>query len=606
MECPIFGIDLGTTCSAIALVEAGTPRILSIDGRELVPSVVWYPSDGHPVVGRGALGRLPTDPHQTIRAFKRHMGTGHRWRLRGRQVTPAQVGAAILRHLVVGAQRLVGCRPRRVVITVPAWFNHAQRADTMAAGEQAGLQVVRLINEPTAAALAHAHGQDMHRRALVYDLGGGTFDVSLIQQEGLRVRVLSSHGDTRLGGDDFDEALARFVLERVAQEDSALARAIQDDKAASIRLRLAAEEAKVALSAEVEARLRVPFIVDIRGPRHLDVALRRRELEQRIHGALQGTLRSVERVLQDAGCGIDDVDDLLLVGGSTRIPRVWNMLREALGLEGDASIPVDRAVVLGAAIQAAILDGQPIEGILVDVAPYSLSVGVVRRTLESLSPHFVCRVITPRNAPLPALHSETFRTGHPSQQTVKIPVFQGSAVHPADNAMLGFIELRDLPPAPGGQPHRPISVQFRHNLDGMVSIRVSDDLSGRTVGGNVAADGYTSDALRQELQRDMARYGYLEGEGVEDPLPEGALQVPPGAPGQDEVGQGQDEAIWRSCFQQVLGQASALRLRQGPHAAPLLRLARQGIQALDAGDGRRAGQRYAALQDLLLTLGLEL
>ncbi|MEW6071466.1 MAG: Hsp70 family protein [Planctomycetota bacterium] len=609
-ETPTFGIDLGTTCSAIALVQNGHPRLLLIDGEDLVPSVVSWPPGGEPLVGIPALNRLALDPERTVRSAKRHMGTDRRWTIDGRVISAPEVSARILERLARGAAEATGRRVRRVVITVPAWFTHGQRADTMRAAEIAGLEVARLINEPTAAALAHAHRQDLRRRALVYDLGGGTFDASLVEQDGAVVEVRASRGDTRLGGDDLDQALAEIVLARLAEEDPALRAAIAGSIPAQTRLLLAVQATKHELSATLRARVRVPFLLDLGGEaRHLEAELERAELEEAARPLLERTLRCVEEVLADGGMRAAELDELLLVGGSTRIPLVWSLLRERTGLEGNAAVPPERAVALGAAIQAAIVDGSRVDGVLVDVAPYSISVAALAH-LGDGGHCMTCRVLTPRNSPLPARHTEVFSTTHPVQDTVLIPVLQGSDPNPLRNAALGEIELRGLPPAPPPRTSRPISVEFRHDLDGMVSIRVTDELSGRTADGRVAAGGVEVAGLREKLRRELETEGILPGDGRDpDPFLEreerAGRSERPAVPAPllaDPASGDLEEA--RHAFATVLEREAELARSHSAHACALAELAAEGRDALARGEAAAALARYDELSDRLFELGI--
>jgi len=615
---PIFGIDLGTTCSAIGWVQDGRPVILPVGGEDLLPSVVCFSEDAEVLVGRPALNRLALEPERCIRSAKRQMGSNLRWAIDGRSLGPSEVSAIILRELAEGAHKATGREIKKVVITVPAWFTQAQRADTRRAGAEAGLEVLRLINEPTAAALAHAHGRDLQRKALVYDLGGGTFDVSLVHQDGPVVEVLASHGDSLLGGDDFDRLLLDHVLERIGEDDATLRRAVEDSRAARTRLLTAVEQVKVQLSSETHAQLRAPFLLEHGGePRHIDMSLERRELEALIQPLVERTLASVDRVLIDGRLEPAQVDELLLVGGSTRIPLVWERLRRRYGLEGSAAIPPERAVVLGAAIQAAIAGGSRVDGVLVDVAPFSLSVGAVTQLSPMGSPHFVCRVVTPRNAPLPSRHTERFYTMHGHQRALEIPVFQGGHANPLANIALGEIDMRNIPPAPEGSDDKPIDVEFRHDLDGMVDIRVIDVLEGIEVAGRLAVDGEQVERLREKTEQMLRSSSFTPGDGGDDdpwnPAPmdrqlEPLASLP--APGDDggaaelPEADGPDES--RTLFQAILRRRRTLKGKHAAVADQLLADAREGLELLDAGDDDRALALYEALADQLFDLGLYL
>lgn len=506
---PCFGIDLGTTTSAIGWIVGGQPALIPVDGEILVPSVVCWPPAGPVLVGRAAVHAEARHPDRTLRSVKRRLATEATWTFDGRTVTPTDTSAAILRHLADGAEAAVGVRPRRVVITVPAWFTQDQRAETRRAGELAGLDVVRLLNEPTAAALAHAHGQEVRRSVLVYDLGGGTFDVSLVDQDGPVLEVRASHGDVALGGDDVDHALRAIVL--AAQEPSVAAR-IDADPAASRRLNEACEDAKRALVSAAECTVRLPFLLD--GSLHVEHTLRREDLEEVVLPLFARTTVAVDQVLTDAHRRPDQIDGLLLVGGSTHLPLIWAGLHKRYGLEGDARVPVQHAVALGAAVQAGLYDGAAVGQILVDVAPYSLSLGLAAGGVPGFPTHFVCEVVTPRNAALPARHTYLCRTGHPTQERLRFPVFQGSHPDPRRNVLIGEIEVNDLPPAPHDQLSRPIAVEFRHDLDGTVQIVVTDQLTGRTERGAVAADTTERDSLRARWEAWAVEHELVYG----DPL----------------------------------------------------------------------------------------
>ena len=612
MSTPTFGIDLGTTCSSIGLVLNGTPTLLAVEeGEVLLPSVVSFPPEGAPIVGRPALNRLGLDPDRTIRSAKRDMGTDHRWTIGDREIGPEDVATLVLRRLCDGAVAAGQPRPERVVITVPAWFPQPARTATRRAGEAAGLEVVRLVNEPTAAALAHAHGQALERRALVYDLGGGTFDVSLVDQHGLLTEVLASHGDTRLGGDDIDDALLELIIDRVADAgDDDLALLLEENPSARERARRAVEEAKIQLSSEVDTTVRAPFVGESKGtPHHLEVPLSRADLAEVATPLLRKTLRSVQRVIEDAGIDVSEVDELLLVGGMSRTPQVFAALFDELGLEGSSAIAPDRAVGLGAAIQAAILDGSRVDGMLVDVAPYSLSVGVASGPAPGLLTNFICRVVTPRNSPLPARHTEVFHTVGPHQRTVTIPVLQGAHPDPRRNLVLGRIELNGLPDAPAGRRDRPVTVEFRHDLDGLVQIEVRDQLSGRSSQARVAADGDDVAELRDLLLQEIGDLQPGWGEPLSDEAPaeppssaarndsSAAAEVPP-APS--------DTADMEQAFARLLADRGSIADVPADDAASLMRLAREGIAQLAGGDVDAARARHDDLSDLLFELGVYL
>ena len=621
---PTVGIDLGTTCSAIAAVSGGTPKILKIDGELLMPSVVSFPENGAPLVGRPAVNREPLDPERTIRSAKRLMGSDHRWVFGELTVRPHEVAARVLERLCEAATTALGARPQRAVITVPAWFTQPQRAATRAAGELAGLEVARIINEPTAAALAHAHGHDLQRRALVYDFGGGTFDCSLIEQSGDLVEVKASHGDTSLGGDDLDAALVDLVLRRIGASDPALRAAIEGSVPAQRKLRAEVETAKIELSSALKAELKIPFLLDLDGEaRHLEMTLDREELETLAEPLIERTIVSIEHVLRDSNFDASAIDELLLVGGSSRIPRVWERARERFGLEGSAAIPPDQAVVLGAAIQAAIVDGREVSDVLVDVAPYSLSVtAVIELGASRIPTHMISEVITPRNTPLPSRHSKQFFTLTDRQSSATFMILQGSDPNPLRNTLLGNATLEGIPPAPEGSSRRPISVEFRHNLDGMVEVAVIDVLSGKRQSAQIAADGDEEAKFREELLDELRKEALIPG-APSDPDPWCEFDAVAGADDDDldiilaaaanEAGPSLASAATsldieacRATFDSILGSSERL-LREVPEdALALATTARDGKEALERSDVERAAAIWDDLSDRMFELGVYL
>jgi molecular chaperone DnaK len=655
-QTPCFGIDLGTSCSTIGWVRDGRPALIPIDGLSLLPSVVSFPPDQAPLVGLPALNSLPLYPTQTILSSKRKMGSDHIYDLGHRTTTPVEVASLILKRLADAAEEATGTRPQRVVITVPAWFTQAQRADTRSAGAQAGLEVVRIINEPTAASLAHAHGRDLKRRVLVYDLGGGTFDVSLVEQDGSIIEVKASHGDTELGGDDVDRGLVDLIMDRLLHQDRPLHDAIQASPSSKVMLQLAVEKCKIELSQTLKSTLAIPFVARTPSgdPLHLEMPLRREDLDQIADEIIERTLKSVDQVLEDAKLQAEQVDELLLVGGSTLLPQVWRRLYDNYRLEGSHAIPPQLAVGLGAAIQAAIVDGSRTDGLLIDVAPYALSVGVSTGYGEVT--HFVSQVLTPRNATLPSRHTEVFSTLSPTQDELSLPVFQGSDPDPRKNVFLGEICMEGLEPAPRGYRQRPISVEFRHDLNGMVDIVVTDELSGRAVSGRVAADGaqqaeqraawlsslfedgeviFGDDTMpswgdigedeatvqaRQaafeaaedadELDDEDGADGDDAGEGAGDDAADSAGAD--GADGGAQAASGSSPEVRseledaRQLFDRVLEARQQLLSQHPRQAAQLESLARSGLVALEVGDANLAMEHFDTLSDDMFNLGLYL
>ena len=595
---PCFGIDLGTTTAAIGWIRDGQPELIPVDGEVLMPSVVAWPSEGGVLVGRPALNHYTLEPLRTVRSAKRRMGTDHVFTVGELQVTPAEVAALVLGRLLDAAEAETGARPTRAVITVPAWFTQAQRADTRRAGEAAGLNVERIINEPTAAALAHAHGQDVQRTVLVYDFGGGTFDVSLVRQDGPVVEVQASQGDSQLGGDDVDTRLTGWILDRIGELEPRVLGLIEDDDTSLARIRAAAEKAKIALATSARAVLRMPFMVELDGePWHLELTVPREELEELALPLMKRTFDLVAEVLRAADTKPADVDDLLFVGGSTGLPQLWTLLRRRFGLEGNARIPPQLAVALGATIQAAIVDGSRVHGVLVDVAPFALSIGVASGGIPGYPTHFTCSVITPRNSQLPSRHTHLLRTADPLQTRIRIPVYQGSDPDPRNNTILGEIVLEDIPPALEGELSRPVAIGFRHDLDGMVEIVITDQLTERTVRGQLAADGADQTRLRETWEAHATRFDLKFGEG-------GPVGEPPSA-GPDPALAGK-LAEARGTFEAVIGGLETLEVDDAEARARIEDLARKGQLAAGMGEVDRAVALHDELQDLMFEHGVYL
>jgi molecular chaperone DnaK len=407
---PIVGIDLGTTFSAVAVVNEGLPRILPKGNERIIPSVVGYSATGEWLVGTPARNQLVYMPENTVRSIKRKMGSQETVTLAGRALAPQEVSAFVLRELKRVAEDHLGEPVGRVVITVPAYFSEAQRQATKDAGRIAGLIVERIINEPTAAALAYGLNRDEDQLVLVYDLGGGTFDVSLVELAGGVIEVRASHGNTQLGGDDFDQRLAERLLMDFEQEHNL---DLRGDKTALARVNRAAEDAKIHLSNHPFAWLREEYLAEKRGvPLHLEKEISCDEFIALIDDLLQKTRISIDRVLKDAGLIASDLDKVLLVGGSTRIPAVWELVAEHTGLEPRSEINPDEAVALGAAVQAAIIAGLPVDAVLVDVTSHSLGIEVAQiRRGEIIPDRYKAQHCHPHNCRGCVLHGLS-RSGH--------------------------------------------------------------------------------------------------------------------------------------------------------------------------------------------------
>ncbi|MBI3974061.1 MAG: Hsp70 family protein [Chloroflexi bacterium] len=469
----IVGIDLGTTYSLVAAVIDERPTVLSHNGEKLLPSVVGFGPAGELLVGTPARNQLAVAPERTVKSIKRRMGNPEPVQLGNRSYTPPEISAFILRELKRRAEAVLGEPITRAVITLPARFTDAQRQATRDAGEIAGFEVARIINEPTAAALAYGLDRAGSDHALAYDLGGGTFDVSAVELSDGIVEVRASHGNPNLGGDDFDTMLAQQLAKRVEERHKVNP---MDDRRAAARLLQAAERAKIALSDAPYATVREEHL--LRGV-NLEMEVSREELEDLIRESVRQTLQAVDRALADAGWRLRDVDDVLLVGGSTRIPLVRHLVAQHLGQTPRAEIHPDEAVALGAAVQAAIVAGEPIEAVLVDVAPYSLGIRAVRfdGITASVDDKFFS-VVIPRNTTIPSSKSEHYYTLTPAQDKVEIEVYQGEARTVDQNTSLGKFMFENISPNPSGG-EREVLVTFDYDVDGIVHVTARDRHSDR-------------------------------------------------------------------------------------------------------------------------------
>lgn len=472
------GIDLGTTNSEVAIVENGQARVLpGEDGELMLPSCVGFSDTGQLLVGREALRQYAAAPERTVRSIKRWMGTDHKTTLpvggtaaeETRDYLPQEISAIILRALKQRAERALGEEVGQAVITVPAYFTDAQRQATKMAGEIAGFEVLQIINEPTAAALAYDVRSEETERLLVYDLGGGTFDVSVVEITGEVTEVLASHGNNRLGGDDFDRRLQLHLAERFRQEHGA---DVPDDLVTQARLLAAAEQVKIALSAHAFAPVREAFLGS-KGQTalHLEAEIARSDFESGIRLLLEGTLEAIDRALADANLEPEDLDRIVLVGGSTRIPLVREMVEEHLGQAPVDGVQPDLCVALGAALQAGVLVGEDVEAILVDVIPHSLGIAAAVSTPFGTLPGFFS-VIVPRNSVVPVSRSEIYSTVSNDQEAVEIEVFQGENEMAEENVPLGSYRVEGLPPLPAGSVK--IEVHFDFDLNGILTITTTE------------------------------------------------------------------------------------------------------------------------------------
>ncbi len=457
----IIGIDLGTTNSCVAVMEGGEPKVIpNPEGNRTTPSVVSF-KNGERQVGEVAKRQAITNPN-TIMSIKRHMGTDYKTEIEGKQYTPQEVSAILLQYFKSYAEEYLGEKVTKAVITVPAYFNDAERQATKDAGRIAGLEVERIINEPTAAALAYGLDKtEEDQTILVYDLGGGTFDVSILELGDGVFEVKSTAGDNRLGGDDFDQVIIDYLVDQFKKENGI---DLSKDKMALQRLKDAAEKAKKDLSGVTSTQISLPFITaGEAGPLHLEVNLTRAKFDEISAGLVERTMGPTRRALQDAGLSASDIDKVILVGGSTRIPAVQEAIKKEIGKEPHKGVNPDEVVALGAAIQGGVLTGDVKDVVLLDVTPLSLGIetmgGVFTRLID-------------RNTTIPTSKSQTFSTAADNQTAVDIHVLQGERQMAADNKTLGRFQLTDIPPAPRGVPQ--IEVTFDIDKNGIVNVRAKD------------------------------------------------------------------------------------------------------------------------------------
>ena len=458
----IIGIDLGTTNSCVAVMEGGEPVVIAnSEGARTTPSVVGFTKTGDRLVGQVAKRQAITNPENTVASIKRFMGTDHKVTLNGKEYTPQQVSAMILQKLKADAEAYLGETVTEAVITVPAYFNDSQRQATKDAGTIAGLNVRRIINEPTAAALAYGMDKEDDQKIMVYDLGGGTFDVSIIEMGDGVTEVLATNGDTHLGGDDFDERVINWMADAFQQENGI---DLRKDKMAAQRLKEAAEKAKIELSSAMSSQINLPFITaDATGPKHLDMTLTRAKFNELTADLVDRTMGPVRKALQDAGLRPSDLKKVLMVGGSTRIPAVYDAVKKELNCEPFKGINPDECVAVGAAIQGGVLQGDVKGLLLLDVTPLSLGI-------ETLGG--VCTKIIDRNTTIPTHKSQVFSTAADNQPSVEVNVLQGEREFARDNKSLGVFHLDGIAPAPRGVPQ--IEVTFDIDANGIVKVSAKD------------------------------------------------------------------------------------------------------------------------------------
>ena len=499
----IIGIDLGTTNSCVAVLEGGEPVVIpNPEGSRTTPSVVAF-KNGERMVGQVAKRQAITNPDNTVSSIKREMGSDYRRTIEGKSYTPQEISAMILQKLKQDAEAYLGEKVTDAVITVPAYFSDSQRQATKDAGKIAGLNVLRIINEPTAAALAYGMDKENNQKILIYDLGGGTFDVSILEIGDGVFEVLATAGNNRLGGDDFDKCVTDYLVEEFKKAEGV---DLSGDKVAMQRLREAAEKAKCDLSGVTSTNVNLPYITaDANGPKHLDVTLTRAKFNELTHHLVERTMAPVRQALSDAGLSVNDLSKVLLVGGSTRIPAVQEAVKKVTGKEPFKGINPDECVAIGAAIQAGVLGGEVKDVLLLDVTPLSLG-------LETEG-HIFTRLID-RNTTIPTEKSQVFSTAADGQTTVEIHVLQGERPMAYDNKTLGRFQLTGIPAAPRGVPQ--IEVTFRIDKNGIVSVSAKDKGTGNEQNITITSSSNMSEEEIQQRVKEAEQFAEADKKRKEE------------------------------------------------------------------------------------------
>ncbi|WEL19079.1 molecular chaperone DnaK [Candidatus Nanohalococcus occultus] len=509
----IIGIDLGTTRSAVAAVKDGEPQILeNAEGERVTPSIVAF-DDGERLVGKPAKNQMLTNEKNTVKSIKRHMGEDYNVELEGEDYTPQEISSMILQKLKTDAEDKLGEEVEKAVITVPAHFDDTQRQATKDAGEIAGLEVERILNEPTAASLAYGLDEQKDQTVLVYDFGGGTFDVTVLEIGDDIYEVQSTEGDNELGGDDFDQKIIEYVLEKFEEENGI---DLSKSDEAMQRIRESAEEAKKELSSRKSTKIQIPFIHQEDGETYnLEQELTRSKFEELVEELIQRTTKPTKKAMDDAGVSTNDIDEVILVGGTTRIPAVKEHVQAITGQKPDQSVSPDEAVAQGAAVQAGSLSGEMDDILLLDVAPLSLGVEVQGGLTETL---------IEENTTVPAEESKTFTTAQDNQSVVTVHVVQGEREMASDNKSLGQFNLEGIPSAPAGQPR--IEVTFEINADGILQVSAEEQQSGEeasiTIEDQARLDDDEIEEMKEEAEKhaeeDKKRREFIEAKNKADQM----------------------------------------------------------------------------------------
>ena len=490
-----IGIDLGTTNSCVAVMENGEPVVIAnAEGARTTPSVVAFQKDGQRLVGQVAKRQAVSNPDRTVASIKRHMGDNYKVGIDGKDYTPQEISAMILTKLKKDAESYLGGAVTDAVITVPAYFSDSQRQATKDAGKIAGLNVLRIINEPTAAALSYGLDKEgKTQKVIIYDLGGGTFDVSIMEIGDGVFEVLATHGNNKLGGDDFDNRVMQYLIEQFKQKEGL---DLSNDKLALQRLKEAAEKAKIELSGMTSTNVNLPFITaDATGPKHLDVDLTKQKFDALTADLVQATIKPLQDAMSDAKLSYSDIDKVILVGGSTRIPAVVDEVRKVTGKEPFKGINPDECVAIGAAIQGGVLSGEVKDVLLLDVTPLSLGI-------ETLGG--ICTKLIERNTTIPVKKSQVFSTAADNQPQVDIHILQGEREFAKDNKTLGRFELGGIAPAPRGVPQ--IEVTFDIDANGIVNVSAKDLGTGKSQNITITSSTNLSDADIDKAVNEAKQY----------------------------------------------------------------------------------------------------